>query len=112
MSPMSKLPPVLNVKCVSVCNTGISHVHIACQYGHESHVQLLLSNSADIDLYNDSGKSHVHKVCQYGHIIVQLLLSSSTDINICSESLLNQSLPLPCVSQTTPDSASDGKKRC
>lgn len=91
MSPMSKLPPVLNVKCVSVCNTGISPVHIACQYGHESIGQLLLSNSANIDSFNESGKSPVHIARQYRHdIIVQLLLSSSTNINICSESLMNQ----------------------
>lgn len=67
---MSKLLAVLNVKCVSVCNTGISPVHIACQYGHESIVQLLLSNSADIDLFNESEKNPVHKVCQYGHDII------------------------------------------
>lgn len=110
LSPMSKLLPVLNVKCVSVCKTGIIPVHIACQYEHESIVQLLLSNTAYIDSFNESGKSPVHKVCQYGHDnIVQLLLNSSTDINICSESLINQSLSLPCVSQTSPDSAGDGK---
>lgn len=41
------------------CESGISPVHKAFQYGHDNIVQLLLNNSADINVCNKSGISQV-----------------------------------------------------
>eukprot|EP00105_Crassostrea_gigas_P035545 XP_019919693.1 PREDICTED: ankyrin repeat and SOCS box protein 3-like [Crassostrea gigas] len=65
---------------------GPSPLHIACQNGHDSTVQLLLSKGADINLCMEYGASPLYMACQNGHnSTVQLLLNKGADINLCME---------------------------
>lgn len=63
---------------------GASPLYIACQYGHNSTVQLLLNNGADINLCNIYGLTHLCIARQKGHDNnVQLLLKNIADTTLC-----------------------------
>lgn len=59
-------------------------LYIACENGHDSTVQRLLSPRANFNLRDESGDSPVHIACDNGHnSTVQLLLCHGANFNAC-----------------------------
>lgn len=57
----------------------------ASQEGHDSVVQILLNNGADVNLCANDGASPLLLACYNGHVnIVQHLLQNGADINLCT----------------------------
>jgi hypothetical protein len=65
---------------------GQTLLHMACQGGFESVVQLLIESGADLSINdrNASGLTPLHEVCDQGYMvsIVELLIESGADVNI------------------------------
>lgn len=63
-------------------NNEVSPIYIACQNGHYSNVQILLSKGADVNKRQKKGISPIYIACQNGFFsIVQLLLSNGAEFN-------------------------------
>ncbi|XP_062612944.1 ankyrin-1-like [Saccostrea cucullata] len=89
--------------CINLCNkNGASPLYIACQNGHDSTVQLLLNNGADINLCDNDGFSPLLVAGKNGHdSTVQLLLNNGADVNLSNK---NGASPLYIACQNRHDS--------
>lgn len=75
-----------------------SPLYIACQYGHDSIVQLLLKNKAVTNICTKMGACPLFIACKNGHLItVKLLLYNRADFNLCKK---NKVSPLYLACQT------------
>lgn len=67
-------------------NTEITHLHKASENGHESIMQLLLSEGSNFTSYNMNRKKCSTFNQKKDHeIIVQLLISKEADIHSCDQ---------------------------
>lgn len=81
---MEECIPDLNVNQLKT--DGKPLLFIACQEGNKSVVQLLLQNSADINLCSDDGTSPLSIACYNNHLdIVELLLKKGANVNLRSK---------------------------
>ncbi|PSN32251.1 hypothetical protein C0J52_19671 [Blattella germanica] len=61
-------------------------MHLACRWGQEDAVRLLLERNASVNLQNKKGNTPLHEAVQEGHgNIITILLSSHSDIDACNK---------------------------
>lgn len=73
----------INCKGEQKSNHGWTPLHLACYFGHESIVELLIKHGSDINVVNDTGDTPLHKASYTGREeLVLLLLSKNADVFI------------------------------